>query len=167
MSSLKLVIPFTPKPKKSVGLNSAQRIWYNPQSKEAKKVVAYLKKVFPGPFLRGPLLVVAHHLLPLPVHVRCRMRRESHLRPHIARPDGDNLEKHLNDCFNGIVWEDDSQIVWMLRSKSWSKYKTGATLIYITELDEEAPDYAVILEHISQNLEIPEDYDGAIQAEKG
>lgn len=31
---------------------------------------------------------------------------------HIKKPDVDNLVKFIFDCLNGIVWRDDSQVVW-------------------------------------------------------
>lgn len=31
---------------------------------------------------------------------------------HIKKPDVDNLVKFIFDCMTGIVWKDDSQVVW-------------------------------------------------------
>lgn len=35
----------------------------------------------------------------------------------IKRPDLDNYDKLLSDCFNGIVWDDDSQVVEKISRK--------------------------------------------------
>lgn len=74
--------------------------------------------------------------------------------PHTKKPDGDNLEKFLNDALNGIVWSDDSNIAWLLRSKSLCDAKEGETIIYVKELANEAPDYERIVSDILENIKI-------------
>lgn len=39
---------------------------------------------------------------------------------HDKKPDLDNLEKHLLDCCNGVLWVDDKQIDCVLKRKSYS-----------------------------------------------
>ena len=41
------------------------------------------------------------------------------LRP-AKKPDASNVAKHLEDCFNGIFWRDDAQIVGLLVRKFYS-----------------------------------------------
>ena len=72
----------------------------------------------------------------------------------MKRPDGDNLEKFLNDSLNGILWEDDARIVWTLRSKSYTSDKEGYTVVFATELGPSAMDYDCILEHCREHIEI-------------
>lgn len=73
--------------------------------------------------------------LRLPVHVRIQVgipiprtwpawKQEmaaSGLLAATAKPDGDNLEKTLQDAMNGIVFVDDSQVISCERSKSYSQ----------------------------------------------
>lgn len=76
--------------------------------------------------------------------------------PHIKKPDGDNLEKFLNDALNGILWSDDSRIAWLLRSKSLTDAKVGKTVIFVRELDNTYPDYQLIINDIIENIPIEE-----------
>jgi Holliday junction resolvase RusA-like endonuclease len=39
----------------------------------------------------------------------------------ITRPDLDNYNKFLSDCLNGIVWEDDSQVVELNAKKLYGE----------------------------------------------
>lgn len=74
--------------------------------------------------------------------------------PHLKRPDGDNLEKYLNDALTGVLWDDDSRIVWMLRSKTLTSDKEGCTVLYVQELADGAPDYQQILYAIQEQIYI-------------
>lgn len=82
------------------------------------------------------------------------MRKAQHLRPHIKKPDGDNLEKFLNDALNGVVWSDDSRIAYLVRTKTITDAKVGETIVFVRELKDEAPDYALILSDIQEHLPI-------------
>ncbi len=50
----------------------------------------------------------------------------------IGRPDLDNLVKSIKDSGNGILWEDDSQIVELYARKLWDK--EGSIVIEIEEV---------------------------------
>jgi Holliday junction resolvase RusA-like endonuclease len=104
--------------------------------------------------LSGPLLVIAHYKIPAPKALPERKRLPQHTLPHAKKPDGDNLEKFLNDALNGVVWSDDSKIAWLLRSKSLTKAREGETVLFVRELDSEAPDYDAILTDICNNLHL-------------
>lgn len=104
--------------------------------------------------LRGPLLVVVHYRLPAPLSFPQHKRRKQHLFPHAKRPDGDNLDKFLNDSLSGLIWVDDAQISWMVRSKSLTHAKEGETVIFVRELNNALPNYEVILSEINQHIEI-------------
>ena len=60
--------------------------------------------------------------------------------PHIKRPDLDNLIKQINDCINGIIVGDDSQITTIAASKFFTEKeiepRTEITVFYWCE-DEE------------------------------
>jgi Holliday junction resolvase RusA-like endonuclease len=158
MSAYKIVIPFTPKPKKSVSLNTKKGMWYNPGTKQAGKIKEHLRNNFAGPMLTGPLLVIEHHLIPVASYEKPYKRRAMHLLPNIKRPDGDNMEKFLSDACNGILWDDDAKIVWMLRSKSWTMFEEGATILFFKEIPYTTPDYDSLLTDIEENIYIPEEY---------
>lgn len=40
--------------------------------------------------------------------------------PHVKKPDLDNLVKFVKDCFNEVVWTDDSQVVRLDAYKNYS-----------------------------------------------
>jgi Holliday junction resolvase RusA-like endonuclease len=156
MSDFKITIPYTPKAKASVRV-SKYGGHYNPSAKGMNLVKAHVIKHLeanPMPRLTGPLLVICHFRIPAPLGRPQVKRRPQHLKPHIIRPDGDNLEKFLNDCLTGLVWNDDSQIAWLLRSKSLTFAKEGETVLYVKELDDVKPDYEAIIEDIKKHIEI-------------
>ena len=110
--------------------------------------------------MKGPLLVVVHYRIPSPLSLPGRKRRLQHLCPHTKKPDGDNLEKFLNDALNGLIWEDDSRIAWLVRTKSLTDAKQGETIIFVRQLDVGPPDYEKILQDIMENIRIGEGVDG-------
>lgn len=162
MTSLKLIIPVTPKPKASVRL-SARGGAYNPSATGMKLTRGLVQKFIQenpekAQFLplKGPLLAIVHYRIPAALKTTVPRRKKQHLLPHVARPDGDNLEKFLNDALNGLVWTDDSRISWLLRSKSITSAKTGETVLYISEVGNTPPDYESIINQIIENIKIDE-----------
>jgi Holliday junction resolvase RusA-like endonuclease len=155
MSAYKITIPFTPKPKGSVRLGKKGA--YNPSAYGMKRLRNYVAQRLNDeqfPLLKGPLLVIIHFRLPGLKSHDLEKRKARHLMPHTSRPDGDNLEKFVNDALNGVLWADDCTIVWMVRSKTWTAEKEGETSIYACEIDDDVPNDEFILEHIRDNIEI-------------
>ena len=56
-----------------------------------------------------------------------KLRAESVGKPHIGRPDIDNLIKFTLDAGNGVLWTDDAIIAILEASKVWAE--VGRTLI--------------------------------------
>jgi Holliday junction resolvase RusA-like endonuclease len=108
------------------------------------------------PLLKGPLFVIVHYRIPAPAKITQKKRALQHKWPHAKKPDGDNLEKFLNDALNGIVWADDSQIAWLLRSKSITSSKTGSTTIFVRPLPEYEQDYQTIIDDIREHIDLDE-----------
>lgn len=52
---------------------------------------------------------------------------------HIVKPDVDNLEKFVFDCFNGVVWKDDSQVVKTMIEKRYGDIASTEVSVYILE----------------------------------
>jgi Holliday junction resolvase RusA-like endonuclease len=118
-------------------------------------VKSFLKdKTFP--LLSGPLFVIVHYRIPAPSTITYKKRLLQNKLPHIKKPDGDNLEKFLNDALNGIVWTDDSNIAWILRSKSITASKTGSTTIFIRQLPSHEQDYQTIINDIQDHIDVEE-----------
>lgn len=97
-----------------------------------------------------------HFRIPAPLSLPERKRRSQHGLPHIKKPDGDNLEKFLNDSLNGIIWNDDARIAWIVRSKSITSAKVGETIIFVRELDDGLPNYDLIISDIMEHIHIEE-----------
>jgi hypothetical protein len=74
--------------------------------------------------------------------------------PHTSRPDGDNLDKFLFDALTGVCWKDDSQIVWLLRSKTRTKESVGETCLFVSQIPFLCPDYFDLKDIISKNIYI-------------
>lgn len=110
--------------------------------------------------LKGPLLVIVHFQINAPLAYEGKRRWGLHNTPHILRPDGDNLEKYLNDALNGIVWRDDSQIAWLVRSKSVTSARQGQTVLYVRELPQDKPDYELIISDILEHIKLEEQTNG-------
>ena len=123
-----------------------------------RKVAEWARKLIGEraiPLFTGPLLVIYHHRIPAPLSKRQWRRNEYHLLPCWARPDEDNLGKFINDALNGIVWKDDSQICFVVRTKSITSAKVGETFLHVRPLSPtEAFDYGAILDTITKNLTV-------------
>lgn len=153
MSSIKLTIPFTPIPKASVRFGKGRT--YNPTQKGMKRLRDHVKGLLPtleGPLLSGALLVIAHFRIPLQKSITPPRRYERHNSPHSKRPDGDNLEKFLNDALNGIIWTDDSNIAVLLRIKSMCAMKHGETILYAKEISSGPIDFDQILQELNEHM---------------
>jgi Holliday junction resolvase RusA-like endonuclease len=157
MSSYKIKIPYTPKPKISVKIARGKA--YNPSSTTMQITRKYVKQQLPSdalPLLSGPLLVIVHFALPVNKSLTLCKKELKNTTPHFTRPDGDNLEKHLNDACNNVLWDDDAQIVWLLRSKTWTSAEKGYTSLYVKEIGLAKPNYIELLECIKENIQIEE-----------
>lgn len=159
MSSYKLIIPFTPQAKASVRVS--KNCHYNPSARGMLKTRCFVEKVMQEnkwQMLKGPLLVIAHFRIPAPLTLSERKRQQQNCRPHMKRPDGDNLEKFLNDALNGVLWEDDSRICWMVRTKSLTQSKEGSTVLFATELPQDTPHCTEIMRYIADNMDLTKEF---------
>lgn len=155
MFDLKIKIPYGPKAKGSV--RQARERFYNPSARGMKKLRQYVianLPTFPEFPLNGPLLVIVHFCIPSPLSLPNSKREAQHLLPHTKKPDGDNLEKFVNDALNGVVWTDDCNIIWLLRSKTLTYDKVGSISLYVKLLDKDKPNYEEITSHINEAIQI-------------
>lgn len=75
-----------------------------------------------APLLAGPLIVAVHALFPVPASWSRRKRADALCGAMMptGKPDCDNLGKEI-DALNGIVWNDDSQVVEMTITKAYAE----------------------------------------------
>jgi Holliday junction resolvase RusA-like endonuclease len=82
-------------------------------------VALYARQVFKRP-LTGAIRLQIEFYMPIPASAS-KARKASLLnRPHVGRPDLDNLAKLVLDGCNGVVYADDGQIALLHVTKWWS-----------------------------------------------
>jgi Holliday junction resolvase RusA-like endonuclease len=112
----------------------------------------YIASKYDGPKLSGPLLVICHFHIPSAKSVQKHKKTQLDGLPHWKTPDGDNLEKFLFDCCTRTLWVDDSQVSWIVRSKTYTKEEEGWTELYVTEIPTGPIDNEALMKTIWQNL---------------
>jgi Holliday junction resolvase RusA-like endonuclease len=94
------------------------------QSKEKLMVSTYLKYLHKN----RPLLIG-----PLELHISFFLKHKVKSCWHFNRPDLDNLIKFYMDCANGVLYEDDKQVVKIIATKVYAQ--SPHTEIYVNEID--------------------------------
>jgi Holliday junction resolvase RusA-like endonuclease len=143
----------TPKAKGSVRLGRMGT--YNPSAKGMLEMRKYVQSQLVGkklPLLKGPLLIAVQYRIPAPLSQPERRRKLLNYLPHTRRPDGDNLDKFLGDALNGVLWDDDSRIAFLFRSKVWTTDKTGETILYVKQMSDEIVNFCDILNELDNNI---------------
>lgn len=87
------------------------------KSVEYQKMIAWEAKPYFPKLLEGPISLEVTFLFPFPKRWR---KKDKIDKPHISRPDLDNLVKAIKDALNGIAWKDDAQIYSIKCTKSYS-----------------------------------------------
>lgn len=93
---------------------------YNPQESEEGKFVCLMSTKINGhkPIPAGtPVFLQAQFHMPFPASMSMKKRATA---THTKKPDVDNMLKFLKDCANGVLWHDDSQVVWVSARKLYS-----------------------------------------------
>jgi Holliday junction resolvase RusA-like endonuclease len=93
---------------------------YNPQETEEGKFICLMQSQINGhkPIPAGtPIYLQAQFHMPFPASMSAKKRATA---IHTKKPDVDNMLKFLKDCANGVLWHDDSQVVWVLAQKLYS-----------------------------------------------
>lgn len=68
-----------------------------------------------------PVKLSLKFFMPIPESIS-KKKRELYVScaiPHTKKPDLDNCAKFVKDCANGILWHDDSQVVYLKASKAY------------------------------------------------
>lgn len=134
--------------------------WYNPSMRGMVQTRQFVKDTFSHmefPILSGPLLVIVHFRMTAPHSLKNWKRKAQHMTPHAKKPDGDNLEKFLNDSLNGILWKDDANIAILLRTKTITCAPEGETIIFAREIDPKKLDFDLITKDIIENMKFGEE----------
>ncbi len=94
---------------------------YNPQESEEGKFICLMQSVIKGhrPIPAGiPIYLKVYFYMPIPASMPKKQRKAG--LPHTKKPDLDNLLKFFKDCANGVLWHDDSQVVYISAHKFYS-----------------------------------------------
>ena len=92
------------------------------QQTAENRLLAFAVEHRPDEPMDGPLEVRIDAYMPIPASMtkfKKAQARMGELRP-TKKPDADNIAKHLLDCFNGIFWTDDKNIVGLMVRKFYS-----------------------------------------------
>lgn len=109
------------------------RCTYDPRFHEKSKIKKILKS-HNLEKLSGPLRINLIFSLQIPKATSKRKREEmlSNKLAPLKKPDLDNLTKFILDCANGILFEDDKQIVQIIASKRYADHPS--TILHLTHL---------------------------------
>jgi Holliday junction resolvase RusA-like endonuclease len=108
-----LKIPGAPIPKHAPRLCRRTGRVYSDQTKQVRDVRIMLKaqyRLLKSKPMSGPMEINFVFFMPLLAGWSKKKKKEMVGQPHVKRPDRDNLLKFIQDCMNGIVYDDDSQV---------------------------------------------------------
>lgn len=97
---------------------------YNDQETEEGKFIAQvLQQIGNHKPIDGPVRLFCWFCMYIPASTskKQRERMVGGYAKHAKRPDLDNLIKFVKDCLNGILWQDDSQIVSIQAHKVYAE----------------------------------------------
>lgn len=86
--------------------------------------------------ITGPVRVEIVATFATPPSWSKRRTAETIHRPHVQRPDCDNIGKAVLDALNRIAWADDGQVAEISIRKAWGH--TDQTVIHVDPLAQEA-----------------------------
>lgn len=112
------------------------RVYDQPKVKQYKNLLhGLVTEQYKKPPLTGALSVSLLFYRPVQKSISNveRQRRLSNQHKSVVKPDTDNYIKSTLDAFNGVLWEDDSQIVKLTAEKRYAE--KGKIIITVTQLD--------------------------------
>jgi len=131
---LEIIIPGNPSAQKRHRHRRNGHTW-DPSKKDKKKVQQELLQVKPTEPIKGPVRVEIDLFIQTP-ESWSKVKQERHegqYRP--KKPDADNYSKLLLDAMNGMIYEDDNQVVDLQVKKFYSM--KPCTVIGIEEISDE------------------------------
>jgi Holliday junction resolvase RusA-like endonuclease len=120
------------------------------QVNDEARIITLLTRYAPENPIVGPIRLWVRAQLPVPSSKSARWKRlalAGLIFPDNKKPDWDNLGKNLGDCFKGVIWGDDVQVIRGTVEKCYS----------------EKPGYFVVVEYI-QDLQPAKDLENGVGA---
>jgi Holliday junction resolvase RusA-like endonuclease len=124
---IKIEIPGKPIPLSRA--RASKSGFYDSQYKVKQNIRSYIRNQIPDGFKprQEPIKIFVTFTMPMPKSWSKKKKRELLGTPHLDRPDASNLLKFYEDCFNKVLWCDDS-ILWSISIiKIWGE--EGSTII--------------------------------------
>ena len=109
-------------------------VTYNNQQTEEGRFLFEVQKQWARPPIEGPLKVRCSFEMPIPKSTS-KKKTWAMIKDeikHTKKPDVDNLLKFTIDCLIGVIFKDDSQIIYLAGGKFYSE--EPKTLIIIEEV---------------------------------
>lgn len=103
---------------------------FNPRFKEKQYVQFHVQDQYKG--IQHPGAVIISYCFNMPIPKSSKVNTQKMIEgkiPHLKRPDCTNMQKFYEDCMKGIVFVDDSQVVYSLAVKKYSE--NPSTLITV------------------------------------
>lgn len=121
---IRLMLDMEPVAKGRPRVNTNTRHAYTPEkTRRAEEEMRWLMKAaWKAAPIEDPLAVGFRFYMPIPKSWSKKEKSRMVGRPHVKKPDLDNLVKLVKDAGNEILWKDDSQI-WGY-AKSFKVYST-------------------------------------------
>ena len=107
---------------------------YDPSSKDKKAIKKDLMQIKPAKPIKAPVKVEINAFFQTPKSWSNAKRKRHEGKPRPKKPDVDNIEKIYLDSANGMLWEDDNQVVEIQTRKFYSEQP--CTELKITQLSE-------------------------------
>lgn len=132
MSKLLLKIPGNPIAKKRPRFARRGKFvtTYNDQQTEEGKFICLMQSQLNGhkPIPAGtPVNLHLNFFMPIPKAIEKKILKQRI--EHTKKPDVDNMIKFVKDCANGIIWHDDSQVIYVTARKDYdSRPRTEITV---------------------------------------
>jgi Holliday junction resolvase RusA-like endonuclease len=137
---IKLVIPGKPIAKKRPRFARRGKfvVTYNDQETEEGRFLFHIQQQWKDEPLKGAVFLQVIFYMPIPKgtsakNIKRMMDREIE---HTKKPDVSNLLKFTEDCMNGIVWKDDSQVCSMVAQKQYNEKPQTIISIFGKELGD-------------------------------
>jgi len=112
---------------------------YNPQETEEGRWLWQVIQQYKGPPISGPVRLSLAFWMPIPKSTS-KKKREQMLTGylhHDKKPDIDNLIKFTFDCLNGVLFEDDRQVIGISAIKTYSEIPRTVVVLRKVEGDHD------------------------------
>lgn len=131
---LEIFVPIIPRP----WTVRKGKTFYNVNADYILQVKFAVRDEFRGKPLTCPIYLDLVHQMPIPKSVSKKKLLEYRLGNiyHLKKPDTTNLNKQMEDCLTGIIWEDDSQVVQIRGKKIY--HEVVGTIIKVYEYKKDS-----------------------------